>query len=255
MCYTKDMDQPLPPKKRHLGCWIVGALFALVVCLAVGFFVKEFVSYYRAIKSGDLNPRLDRQLQSTGSTLKANSQVTDADLQRLHRTDRPSMGSQNPKLTIVEFLDFGCPYCQQSVPVVRKIVTEHQDEVRLIFRDFPVVELHPQAMQAAIAARCAFKQDKYVPYHDKLYVNQDKQEESDLFGYARELNLNLDTFTTCYRDPSTEQEVNQDLYDGLAVGVQGTPTFFFNGVRVQGALDEDALGYLVDEFMKKLETK
>lgn len=227
-------------------------IFLLVVLLVVlGLWFSFYVgNYYRAIKRGETNPLLNQRLESSISTAIANNHVTQADLERLYRADAPSIGPTPAGLTIVEFVDFGCPFCRASFEPVREMATLYQDRVRLIVRDFPIEDLHPGATKAAHAARCAKEQNKYWAYHDKLFVNQNAFGDAALEQYALEVGADTDRFRACMSEGRYARAIEADIADGLAAGVAGTPTFFFNGHRVQGALNEEMLKLVIEQFLK-----
>lgn len=234
-------------------------LLVLIVLILVGIgaFAWQVWGYYRAIKSGDVNPQLLSHLESTISTMEANQHVTQADLDGLADPSAPSLGDPGAPVTIVEFLDYGCPFCRASFEPVRELVSDRPQDVRLIIRDFPVEELHPGAVSAALGARCALEQGKFWAFHDKLYgMDQRQFTDADLVGAARAVGLDVNEWNSCRASDAIVSKVRNDVAAGLAAGVAGTPTFFFNGVRIQGALDRDTLKVLVDAFKKKaLEAK
>lgn len=228
---------------------IVLLLVLLGLVTGFGAFSFQVYRYYQAIRSGKTNPFLEERLGSSLSHEVANSQVTATDLARLTASPEGTIGKPGSKLTIVEFLDFDCPYCRQSFAAVREMITKYQDQVYFVVRDFPLEDLHPRALPSALAARCAGAQGKFWPYHDKLYINQDNHSDDDLARYAREAGLDEATFTSCYQAKTYESTIQQNVQDGLQAGVQGTPTFFFNGTRIQGALDAPTLEYLIKWFL------
>lgn len=218
---------------------------------SVIWFGAQTYAFFREIKSGNANILLERRLQSSVSRAVANANVTQADLDRLAKTDAPSTGPADAPLTIVEFVDYDCPFSRASFEPVRELSSEYATSVRLIIRDFPLEDIHPGAMRKAMAARCAHEQGKFWPYHDKLYVNQDAFQEGDLDRFAREVGLDMVRFDACLTGERTRSLVETDVADGLRAGVQGTPTFFFNGVRIQGGLDRDILRFLIEDFLKR----
>lgn len=224
--------------------------FLFLILVGVGAFVRQTYIYYRAIKSGQVNPLLDRQMESSWTRLQANTHVTSADLARLVPEGAPTLGSPNGGVTMVEFIDFDCPFSRESFGPVREIMQKYQDKVRLVIRDFPLEELHPNAMRNAQAARCANAQGKYWAYHDKLFGNPDQHEETDLKRFAREVGMDGNAFDTCLASMRDTVSIQQDLADGLQAGVEGTPTFFFNGLRVQGGLDAATLEFLIQKSLE-----
>ena len=233
---------------------ILLGLLVLAFLFGVGAFLRLVYLNYRAIKSGESNPILDRRLESSMSGIRANAAVTAQDMAVLASADAPTLGTKGAKLSIVEFVDYGCPYSKESFPAVRTIMEKYKDRVAFSLRDFPIEELHPRALAAAIAARCAQDQGKFWPYHDQLFANQDHQEDADLVAYAQTVGLDTAAFQSCVSNRTTQPKVEEDMRDALRLGIGGTPTFFFNGVKIQGSLDEQSLDYLVNLFLKTATT-
>ena len=150
--------------------------------------------------------------------------------------DDPGQGPEDAAVTIVEFSDFQCPYCatfqQETLP---QILSEYGDQVRFVYRDFPLTSLHANALKAAEASECADDQGKYWEYHDLLFQNQSALDDESLKGYAASLEMDTATFDECLASGKYTQEVAKDLQDGTEAGVQGTPSFFVNGMPIRGA--------------------
>jgi len=159
--------------------------------------------------------------------------------------DDPSKGPADAKVTIVQFAEFQCPYCGKAGESVDKVLETYGDDVRMVFRDFPL-SFHPRAIPAAVAANCAGEQDKYWEMHDLLMSNQRALEEADLAGHASTLQLDLAKWNTCRQDPSQTAEVMKDFEDGQAVGVSGTPAFFINGIMISGAQPFEEFKRIID---------
>jgi predicted DsbA family dithiol-disulfide isomerase/uncharacterized membrane protein len=159
--------------------------------------------------------------------------------------DTHAKGPADAPVTIVEFSDFQCPFCQQAYRDLRDVV-RRQPHVRVVFRHFPLDpacnehvarSLHPDACLAARAAECAGGQGRFWEYHDLLFENHDRLERDSLFGYARDLQLDIPAFRTCLDDPATLERVRRDVAAGARAGVTSTPSFFINGRFVEGAFD------------------
>ena len=148
--------------------------------------------------------------------------------------DDPSIGPADAKVTIVQFAEYQCPYCGKAGESVDKVMETYGDDVRMVFRDFPL-SFHPRAVPAAVAANCAGEQGKYWEMHDKLMSNQRALEDADLTAHAEALALDLSKWNTCRQDPAQAAEVMKDFEDGQEVGVSGTPAFFINGIMISGA--------------------
>jgi len=162
-------------------------------------------------------------------------------------------GEPGATVAIVEFSDFQCPYCVQAFRDLRDLMRSRPD-VSLVFRHFPLDaacnanlkrSLHPDACLAACAAECAGRQGRFWEYHDVLFENHEHLERESLFRYARETNLDLASFGTCLDDPATRARVGEDIAAGTRVGVGSTPTIFFNGRQIEGALDRSYYDYAV----------
>jgi len=143
-------------------------------------------------------------------------------------------GDDNAPLEIVEYGDYQCPYCGMAYPIIKQVQKELGKKVKLIFRNFPLSQMHPNAMNAAGAAEAAAKQGKFWEMHDKLYENQESLEPLDLDRYAQELDLNMNQFGKDLSSPEVANRIDSDFNSGMHLGVNGTPTFFVNGVRYDG---------------------
>lgn len=165
-------------------------------------------------------------------------------------------GPEDAKVTIVEFSEYQCPYCQKYVEAAyQDIMTNYGDQVRYIFRDYPL-PFHSNAQIAAEAARCAGDQGQYWDFHDLLFANQadwsaleDSQEA--LIGYAGQLGLNQLDFTNCLQEGKFTQQIKDDMALGQKVGVSGTPSFFVNGQMLVGAQPYSAFEALIKQELEK----
>jgi protein-disulfide isomerase len=143
--------------------------------------------------------------------------------------DDPSKGEREATVTLIEFSDYQCPFCARfSRETLPKIEQEYikTGKVRYVFRDFPIVSIHKEAIKAAEAANCAGEQKKYWEMHDRLFANQKSLKPEDLPKHAEVLGLNRAAFEACLKSEKYFREVQADLRDGLRAGVKSTPTFF-----------------------------
>ncbi|SRR5258708_5686143 len=142
----------------------------------------------------------------------------------------------NPKapLTLLEYGDFECPYCGQAYPVIKRIEEEMEDNMRFVFRHFPLTQVHPHAFQAACAAEAAGLQGKFWEMHDELFEHQYALEDEDLTEYAQAVGLNAAKFLKDLISLPVSKKVREDFLSGVRSGVNGTPTFFINGQRYIG---------------------
>ncbi len=157
----------------------------------------------------------------------------------------PVKGPANAKVTIVEFSDFQCPYCQRALPILSAVMGKYPNDVKLVYKHFPLNSIHPNAQKAAEASECAKDQNKFWELHDWMFANQGSLDVASLKAAAQSLSMNVEVFNACLDGGSKAPIVNKDLQDGSSLGVQGTPTFFVNGRQVVGA-DSVGLNAAVD---------
>jgi Na+/H+ antiporter NhaA len=150
-------------------------------------------------------------------------------------------GSDDAPVTLVEYGDFECPNCGQAEPVVRELLSEFSQDLRYVFRHLPLADVHPRAQLAAEAAEAAADQGAFWPMHDLLFEHQDALEPKYLISYAEQLGLDLERFTEQLRRHEHGGRIASDVDDADMSGVSGTPTFFVNGLRHQGAYDIETL--------------
>ena len=162
----------------------------------------------------------------------------------------PSLGPDNARVTIVEFSDFQCPFCAAAVVQARMILAKYPNDVRLVFKQFPLDD-HSQAFLAAEAAVAAHAQGKFWQMHDKLYANYRSISAANILIWAREMGLDMKRFVDEVDSGKYKQMVLNEVKQGENAGVQGTPSFFFNGRRYSGAFQADAVAQVLQqEFLK-----
>jgi protein-disulfide isomerase len=155
--------------------------------------------------------------------------------------DAPSLGDSSAPVTLVEYADFECPTCRNLHDVLRGLLPNYAGKVRLIFKDFPIEQIHPWARTAAIAGRCAYQQDPkaFWKMYDLIYDNQEVISAANAWtkvsDYAAQSGLNAETFKACMASPEAADAVNASRANGLQVEVNSTPTIFVNGRRIVGA--------------------
>ncbi|MCU1618654.1 MAG: oxidoreductase [Modestobacter sp.] len=149
-------------------------------------------------------------------------------------------GSPDAPVTVVEYGDFECPYCAAAAPVLRRLVDESDGGVRLVFRHYPLPDVHPYALTAALAAEGAAAQGAFWPMHDLLFGRQDRLTDADLRRYGTELGLDGDPLVGAAAQRFGDK-VEADFAGGVALGVPGTPTLFIDGVRFEGRPEIGAL--------------
>jgi protein-disulfide isomerase len=152
-----------------------------------------------------------------------------------------SAGPQDAPITLVEYGDFECPYCGRAYPILKEIQKSLGNQLRLVFRNFPISQSHPHAEHAAEAAEVAAAHQRFWEMHDLLFENQDALEDADLVEYAGRLGLDVTGFRGDLERGAYSKDVEEDFSTGIRSGVNGTPTFFVNGERFDGDwTDQDA---------------
>ena len=152
-----------------------------------------------------------------------------------------AQGPAEAPVTLIEFGDYQCPYCGAVYPVVKRLQKTLGNRLRFVFRNFPLVQSHPYAMVAAEAAEAAGLQGKFWEMHDLIYEHQEQLEPGILPAWAEEIGLDLDEFGVAIRQGDTAKRIKEDRASGIRSGVNGTPSFFINGTRYDGARDYDSL--------------
>jgi protein-disulfide isomerase len=142
-------------------------------------------------------------------------------------------GNLESRLTLVEYGDYQCPYCRRAHSFVQRMLNEHGNELRFVFRHFPLQEVHAQAFTAALAAEAAGKQRKFWPMHDLLFENQERFHQKSLFlDLAEELGLNPNQFIVDRKREDLVDKIEKDFKSGIYSGVNRTPTFFLNETKI-----------------------
>jgi len=178
------------------------------------------------------------------------AQVQPEQVQRydIPEDDDPVFGPNEAPITIVEFSDFECPYCRRwHLEVWPQIQAAYADEVRLIFRDFPLSTIHANATPAAAAANCAGEQDSYWEFNELLFSMEMGLDKNAYEQYASQLNLDMDAFNECLDSGRQNDEINGDYEYAANLGVRSTPTFFVNGIPLVGAQPFEVFQDLIEQ--------
>ncbi len=150
-------------------------------------------------------------------------------------------GPATAAVTLVQYGDYECPYTRQSTTIVRAIQQQLGDQLRFVFRNFPLTEIHPHALHAALAAEAAATQGKFWQMHDYIFHHQHTLEDSDLEQFAVAVGLDMQQYAVALADQRALVRIEEDVEGGERSGVQGTPTFFINGVVYRGSWEHNAL--------------
>jgi protein-disulfide isomerase len=179
---------------------------------------------------------------------RSDNGVAGADASAIDPGGHPQRGPDDAPVTIIEFGDFQCPYCRAAEGTLREVRQRYGNKVRLVYMDFPL-SFHANAMNAAMAARCAGEQGKFWQYHDALFANQAALSADDLKARAESLRLNTAKFDACFDDRKYESDILSDKADGKRAGADGTPYFVINGDPLSGAAPFSAFEVLIDRSL------
>lgn len=238
----------LMPKNKKRSRLTLGATMGIIIFILLVLFIARVFTFYRLIQRGDL---LELPQFSTRVTRGKIPPIDPTLAAELTDTNDPALGTDTPEITIVEFADFECPYSREAFSVVREMAAKYGNKVRIVYRDFPLDEIHSRARRAALSANCAGAQNKFWQMHDKIYQHADALSDSDLMGYAEEVGLNMTLFSSCLLGGEMQKEIDLDLASGVALGVTGTPTFFINGKKVEGAIPRATFDQLLKSALTK----
>lgn len=238
-----------PWTRRPLGMALL--VVSVVVLFGLVLFVRQTLKYYSDVRSGIPVELTNYAQQATLSELEGQIGPETIDNTRVNNyADDPFVGPADAAVTVVMFEDFQCPFCGQLQPDLHAAMAKYKNSVKFVYRDFPLDSIHPNARKAAEAAQCAHDQGRFWEYHDVLFANPNAQSENDLKAYADQLGLNTLSFTTCVDNGIYADEVEADFQDGVAAGVLGTPTLFFNGNKVDGVISLEGFDHILAYFLK-----
>jgi len=165
--------------------------------------------------------------------------------------DDPSQGKADAPVTVVEFSDFQCPFCLRVMPTLKDLRAKYGDKMRLVWKDFPLTQIHPQAFVAAQAGNCAREQGKFWEYHDKLFANQSALQPDFLKKYAADAGLDTAKFNQCLDGSKYEARVQDALGTGTKLGISSTPTMYVNGRMINGAQPIEVFQSVIDEELAR----
>lgn len=169
-------------------------------------------------------------------------QVSDSD---------PALGSANAPVTLIEFSDFQCPFCLRVAPTLKQIRAKYGDKVRIVWKDFPLTQIHPEAFKAGEAGHCAAEQGKFWEFHDAVYANQQAMQPDDLKRYAANVGVDAAKFNACLDTSKHAEIVRNGVVEGTRLGIDSTPTVFINGRRVSGAQPYEVFAGIIDEELSR----
>jgi predicted DsbA family dithiol-disulfide isomerase len=166
-------------------------------------------------------------------------------------TGRPSLGPASAPITLVVFSDFQCPYCKAFDATLKQVVGKYGDKLQLVFRQFPLTAIHPEAQKAAEASVCAAGQKKFWEMHDLIFQNQSYLKIQELKNRAEALGIDVAAFNACLDGGKSAALVHEDLIAGFRAGVEGTPASFVNGRFIGGNSPLNELSALIDDELAR----
>lgn len=222
-----------PAKRRNI--WI----YMLPVAFALGLVVGYFAFAYPL--RGQLNAAAARIAALEQAAAGAGAAQAAEMPQKVTRYDIPTAGDpgtgpEDAPIVIVEFSDYECPYCQKwHAEVWPQIQSKYGDQVRLVYRDFPLSGMHPNASPAALAANCAEDQGRYWEFHSALFSGKYPLSTKSYIAISNDLGMDGEAFAACFDSQKYKDEIEEDYQFAAQLGIQSTPTFFINGLAVVGA--------------------
>ena len=163
----------------------------------------------------------------------------------------PSRGPQDARVTVVEFGDYQCPFCRKLEPTLQSVLQQYSHQVRFVFRNFPLTEIHPEALHAAQAAVCAQEQGEFWPMHDAIFADQAPLSIGSLRAIAGKVGVDSSKFESCVRSQTPNKIIHEDVEAGDELAVEGTPTLFIDGRYLNGAVSRETLVSVIEDELQR----
>lgn len=242
----RDPGAPEPPRERagmaerERGLGLGRGAGLLVVGLLAGLAVG-----WLAWRGADGGPGSD---PGPMNAVEPGERVT---VEGVDVTRDPALGPEDAPVTIVEFSDFECPFCARfannTAPVLRR---QYGDRIRWIFVNNPLQSIHPRAYDAGLAGECAAEQGKFWEFYDAVFTGRHGLSNSDLMAIGREVGVDMERYRTCFENAEYAEEMAEDIKEGQKFYILGTPTFFINGHRLEGAQPPEAFAAVIDSILR-----
>lgn len=263
LSFLQSSSRP-KPQRASRKLWSRGAALSLL-CLGLGFGVSGCRG--KAL-NGDLEAQVLQIIRDNPEVVIESVQTYQKEKQVVEQkaqseaaqkllTDRetaigksPKTGAEEGEVVLIEFSDFQCPFCASAHDVVTKFMAKHDDRVTLVYKHFPLIQIHDQAVPAALASWAAMQQGKFWEYHDALFKNQDRLGDELYLEIAQDLKLDLDKFQKDIASQEAATAVQADLKLAGELGLSGTPTFFMNGKILTGALSLESMEAELEKITK-----
>ncbi len=225
-----------------------------LVAVFVGILVLPLLLWGCSTAQADVDPKLEAEVLSIirknpqvilesvqafqKSETSKQSQAQDQVLKKIQAQPKsfiqgsPTKGAQNQKIILMEFSDFQCPFCAKAHDTVQEFIDARQDRVTLVYKHFPLINIHDQAQAAALASWAAGNQNQFWEFHDGLFKDQKSLGDELFLTLAKNLKLDLAKFNLDRQSEAAKQAIKKDVELGMAIGVPGTPFFLMNGVPI-----------------------
>lgn len=250
------MDERIPQPWHHspvkLSLAVMGGIigvFAVIFTLYLVYFLWQFkFGDTETLQQLDTSYREKRFTEAQSGSGESLERVDD--INEFIRPHDAIKGNPDAPITVVAFIDFGCPFSQEGYPLFETIIRKYDPAVRVVFKHLPLSALHPQAVPAAMAASCAQYQGKFWEYHTLLF-NEKRLDQNALDEFATRLNLDVNAFTACMQRETPRKNIEQDMLDAVTIGVRGTPTYVINGEVIEGVVSETEWDQVILRALKK----
>lgn len=190
--------------------------------------------------------------RSLGSEVKSAVTGKRESAARIDSASAFSVGPASARVTVVEFVDFQCPFCKEMTRTFRTIMKRYEKkDVRFVFRHFPLTSIHPAALTAAHASLCAREQGQFLAFHDAVYEAQESLDDAQIARIAQNLTVNLNQFNACQAENKYKDILIKDLDDVTELGLEGTPTIFVNQTRFIGVAPEAEIDKAIQKELDK----
>jgi protein-disulfide isomerase len=246
---SQSSDEVMQFQIKRSHFWALLAPITFLAGLGVGYVLWGSASAAAPAASGQTGS-LPTAVAPVGQTGAGDTASQIANLPRYDVSidaDDPVLGDPDAPITIIEFADFQCPFCirhfQETYP---QLIAQYGDQIRFVFKNFPLRTLHPDAQSAAEAGECANEQGKFWEYHDLLFGGTLGLGQAAYEGYAEQLGLDVAALTACIEEGRYAEAVDRDYALGQQIGVSATPTFFVNGIALEGAYPFDTFAAVID---------
>ncbi|HOX60525.1 MAG TPA: thioredoxin domain-containing protein [Candidatus Magasanikbacteria bacterium] len=228
-----------------------GVIFLVVLSLITVIFTlfAVFVAYY-AIK---IKLGFGDELQRKFAPKTETGEVVRLDLSKYLRTDNPSFGKMDAPITVVMYYDLMCPVCAKANPDFQAMMSKYEPVVRVVFKNFPIESAHPGTMELSEKAMCAHEQGKFIDFISSLYSGQ-KFDAENISGIVQKIKMDAKKFKLCVDEARYRDTVEKDAVELSGLRLRGTPTFFVNGLRVEGAISAENWDRIIINELTRLNT-